>query len=40
MRFGVSTAVVIEILVFWVMIPSGFINGSREMDIKLQSVII
>jgi hypothetical protein len=32
MRFDVSTGVEIEILVFWVMIPSGFINGSREME--------
>jgi hypothetical protein len=30
MRFGVSTAVNIEILVFWIVTPSGFINGSRE----------
>jgi hypothetical protein len=39
MRFKVSTAVEIEILVFWVMIPCGFVKGSREMETKLYGVI-
>jgi hypothetical protein len=39
MRFDVSSAMEIEILVFWVMIPSDFINGSREMERQLHRVI-